>query len=83
MDTGNSGGLLGSITYKVIDDKTVSVGTNKPYAALQHYGSAGLPGGVIRPKKGKWLWIPAAGVRQIMRGKNGGYSVADVIQSVK
>jgi phage gpG-like protein len=72
----DTGGLRDSITFKVIDEKTVSVGTNKPYAAIQHNG------GVIRKKK-EWLWIPAAGVRQIMRGKNGGYSVTDVIRSVK
>ena len=72
----DTSGLRDSITFKVIDEKTVSVGTNKPYAAIQNNG------GVINAKK-NWLWIPAAGVCQIMRGKNGGYSVTDVIRSVK
>ena len=72
----DTGALRDSITYKVIDDKTVSVGTKNPYAAVHHNGKE------IHAKK-EWLWIPAAGVRQIMRGKNGGYSVTDVIRSVK
>ena len=68
--------LRDSITFKVIDGRTVSIGTNKPYAAIQNYG------GVIRAKK-DWLWIPAAGVRQIMRGNNGGYSPTDVLRKMK
>ena len=68
--------LRDSITYKVIDERTVSVGTNKPYAAIQNNG------GVINAKK-NWLWIPAAGVRKIMRGKNGGYSPTDVLRKFK
>ena len=59
----------------MIDDKTVSVGTNKPYAAIQNNG------GVIRPKKSKWLWIPAAGTRQLQRRY--GYSPTDVLNGLK
>lgn len=28
-----------------------------PYAAIHEFGSAGLPGGIIRPKRAKNLWI--------------------------
>jgi len=73
LDTGS---LRDSITYKVVDERTVSVGTNKPYAAIQNNG------GVIRAKK-NWLWIPAAGVREKMRGENGGYSPTDVLNKLK
>ena len=68
------GGLRDSITHKVIDEQTVSVGTNKPYAAIQNYG------GVIRARK-EWLWIPAAGTRQLQRRY--GYSPTDVIKGIK
>jgi phage gpG-like protein len=72
----DTGALRDSITFKVIDERTVTVWTNKPYAAIQNNG------GVIRAKK-NWLWIPAAGVRQLMRGKNGGYSPTEVIRKKK
>jgi phage gpG-like protein len=68
------GGLRDSITFNVVDDRTVSVGTNKPYAPLQHNG------GVVRAKK-NWLWIPAAGTRQLERRY--GYSPTDVLQGLK
>lgn len=70
----DTGALRDSITSKIIDNRTVSVGSNKPYAALQNNG------GVIRAKK-QWLWIPAAGVRQLQRKY--GYSPTDVIRGVK
>jgi len=70
----DTGSLRDSITFKVIDDKTVSVGTNKPYAAIQHNG------GVINAKK-NWLWIPAAGTRQLQRRY--GYSPTDVLNGLK
>jgi len=70
----DTGGLRDSITFKVIDEKTVSVGTNKPYAAIQNNG------GVIHAKK-NWLWIPAAGTRQLQRRY--GYSPTDVIRGLK
>ena len=71
----DTGSLRDSITFKVIDGQTVSVGTNKPYAAIQNYG------GVIRAKKAKWLWIPAAGTRQLQRRY--GYSPTDVLNGMK
>lgn len=52
-----SGKLAASITRR-IDDVSVVVGSNLRYAAVQHQGTAGLPGGVIRPSK-KYLAIPA------------------------
>lgn len=70
----DTGSLRDSITFKVIDDKTVSVGTNKPYAAIQNNG------GVINAKK-NWLWIPAAGTRQLQRRY--GYSPTDVLNGLK
>jgi phage gpG-like protein len=71
LDTGS---LRDSITFKVVDGQTVSVGTNKPYAAIQHNG------GVINAKK-NWLWIPAAGTRQLQRRY--GYSATDVLNGLK
>jgi phage gpG-like protein len=70
----DTGALRDSITFKVIDERTVSVGTNKPYAAIQNNG------GVIRAKK-EWLWIPAAGTRQLQRRY--GYSPTDVLRGLK
>jgi phage gpG-like protein len=70
----DTGGLRDSITFKVVDERTVSVGTNKPYAAIQNNG------GVIRAKK-QWLWIPAAGTRQLQRRY--GYGVTDVLNGMK
>jgi len=71
----DTGALRDSITFKVIDEKTVSVGANKPYAAIQNNG------GVIRAKNAKWLWIPAAGTRRLQRRY--GYSVTDVLNGLK
>ena len=70
----DTGALRDSITYTVIDGTTVSVGTGKPHAALQHNG------GVIRAKK-EWLWIPAAGTRKLQRRY--GYSPTDVLAGLK
>jgi phage gpG-like protein len=70
----DTGGLRDSITFNVVDEKTVSVGTNKPYAPLQNNG------GVIRAKR-NWLWIPAAGTRQLQRKY--GYSPTDVLRGLK
>jgi phage gpG-like protein len=70
----DTGSLRDSITFKVIDECTVTVGTNKPYAAIQHNG------GVINAKK-NWLWIPAAGTRQLQRRY--GYGPTDVLNGLK
>lgn len=67
--------LLNSITSEQVNDTTISVGTTKVYAPIQNNG------GVIRPKKGKWLWIPAAGTRQLQRRY--GYSVTQVLTGLK
>jgi phage gpG-like protein len=67
--------LIRSITFKVIDERTVSVGTNKPYAAIQNNG------GVIRARNAKWLWIPAAGLRKLQRIY--GYKPTDVLNGMK
>jgi phage gpG-like protein len=76
-DTGEGGGLLGSITFAVIDGRTVSVGTNKPYARLQNNG------GLIRAKK-NWLWIPGPGIRQIIRSKYGrGWGPTEVLKALR
>ncbi|MDR0302341.1 MAG: phage virion morphogenesis protein [Treponema sp.] len=70
----DTGALRDSITFKVVDERTVSVGTNKPYATIQNNG------GVIRAKK-NWLWIPAVGTRQLQRRY--GYSPTDVLKGLK
>jgi phage gpG-like protein len=70
----DTGGLRDSITFSYVDDRTVSVGTNKPYAKIQNNG------GVIRAKK-NWLWIPAAGTRQLQRRY--GYSPTEVLRGLK
>ncbi|MDR1836401.1 MAG: phage virion morphogenesis protein [Treponema sp.] len=71
----DTGSLRDSITFKAVDGQTVSVGTNKIYAAIQNNG------GVIRAKKAKWLWIPAAGTRQLQRRY--GYSPTAVLNGMK
>ena len=70
----DTGSLRDSITHAVINESTASIGTNKPYAAIQNNG------GVIRAKK-NWLWIPAAGTRQLQRRY--GYSPTDVLRGLK
>ena len=42
---------------------TFRYGTNLAYARLQNYGTAGLPGGVLKPKTGKYLALPFPGVK--------------------
>jgi phage gpG-like protein len=70
-------GLLGSITFSYVDGRTVSVGTNKPYARLQNNG------GVIRAKK-DWLWIPGPGIRQLIRSKDGrGWGPTEVLKALR
>jgi len=70
----DTGALRDSITHKVTGGQTVSVGTNKIYAAIQNNGK------VIRAKK-DWLWIPAAGTRQLQRRY--GYGPTDVLRGLK
>ena len=70
----DTGGLRDSITHHVVNDNTVSVGTNKIYAPLQNNG------GVIRARR-EWLWIPAAGTRKLQR--RFGYSPTDVMKGLR
>jgi phage gpG-like protein len=70
----DTGGLRDSISFNIVDERTVSVGTNKPYAPIQNNG------GVIRAKK-NWLWIPAAGTRKLQRRY--GYSPTEVLRGLK
>lgn len=69
----DTGALRESITHKV-SGNTVKVGTNKPYARMQNNG------GTITAKK-NWLWIPAAGTRQLQRKY--GYKPADVCSGLR
>jgi len=71
----DTAGLRDSITHNAIDGRTVSVGTNKPYAAIQNSG------GVIRAKNKEWLWIPGPGLKQAQR--KGGHSVREVLDFYK
>ena len=70
----DTGALRDSITFNVVDSSTVSVGTNKPYAAVHHNGKE------IHAKK-QWLWIPAAGTRKLQRRY--GYSPTKVLRGLK
>jgi phage gpG-like protein len=71
-------GLLGSITYNIVDDRTVLVGTSKPYARLRNNG------GVIRPKNANCLWIPGPGIRRLIRSKDGrGWGPTNVLKALK
>lgn len=70
----DTGALRDSITSEQTDAHTASVGTTKPYAAIQNNG------GTIQAKKG-WLFIPAAGTRQLQRRY--GYRPGAVIQGLK
>lgn len=70
----DTGALRDSITSEVIDNNTVSVGTDKEYAPIQNNG------GTITAKK-NWLFIPASGTRKLQRAY--GYSPTEVINGLK
>lgn len=70
----DSTGLRESITYELIGNNTASVGTDKVYAPIQNNG------GTITAKK-NWLFIPAAGTRQLQRAY--GYSPTEVLNGLK
>ena len=55
------GDLRRSITHKINGIKSAKVGTNKVYAAIQEFG------GIIRPKKGPYLWFKIKG--KLVRAK--------------
>jgi phage gpG-like protein len=74
----DTSGLRDSIDFSYVDGRTVSVGTNKPYARLQNNG------GVIRPKRRDWLWIPGPGIRQLIRSKDGrGWGPTEVLKALR
>jgi len=61
QEQGGKGGLLGSINYRAAKTQ-VTIGTNKPYAAIHQFGGK-TSAHIIRPKKGKALkWIGADGM---------------------
>lgn len=70
----DTGSLRDSITAEATGTDTASVGTTKPYAAIQNNG------GTIRAKKG-WLFIPAKGTRQLQRRY--GYSPGELLTKLK
>lgn len=51
----------------VIQPDAIIVGTKLLYAAMMNYGTAGLPGGVLRPKYAKALKIPVGRGKFIFR----------------
>jgi len=74
LDTGDLRNFINSpYSVKFLDDKTVSIRSNKPYASILN------DGGVIRAKR-DWLWIPAA-ERSFM--KRYGFSPSDVLKGLK
>lgn len=70
----DSARILNSITFQVTGH-SVMVGTNVDYAPMQHFGTAGLPGGVLKAKNAKLLAIPLT--RQIARAYVAGKSLRD------
>lgn len=48
-----------SVNFTVISDDVVAISINAIGIALQYYGTAGLPGGVLRPVHAQYLTIPA------------------------
>lgn len=65
IDEGFRGGLVASMTYKPIDTTSFEVGTNKPYAAKQFYGSASEQPITAQVK---------AGIKKFLYRKDGGYT---------
>lgn len=53
----DTGVLRNSISYGIRGAR-LTIGSHLEYSALQQWGTAGLPGGVLKPKKGKFLAIP-------------------------
>lgn len=58
-DFGPSSGRLSKSLTMAVDPRLVRVGSPLVYAAVQQVGTDHLPGGVIRPKHGRYLAIPA------------------------
>ncbi len=70
----DTGSLRDSITAEQTGADTATVGTAKPYAAIQN------DGGTVTAKGG-WLFIPAAGTRTLQRRY--GHRPGDVIAGMK
>jgi phage gpG-like protein len=51
----DTGLLRKSIGYRVLDDRSIEIGTNVQYAPVQQFGA------VIKPIKGKYLRVPFKG----------------------
>lgn len=56
--SGNQTGRPGPDGIVMISGDQISVGTKLAYAAMMNWGTTGLPGGVLKPKKAKALKIP-------------------------
>lgn len=61
MDQGTLFQSIGNVHHATSTD--FRYGTNLIYARMMHFGTAGLPGGVLRPKKAKYLTLPYPGVK--------------------
>lgn len=71
----DTGALRDSINSQVVSSDTVSVGTTKEYAPRQNNGET------ITAKGNGWLFIPAAGTRQLER--RFGKKVSSVLSGLK
>lgn len=72
----DTGQLMSSINYRIMDDSTAKVGTNRIGARLQQEG------GVIKPQKSNLLWIPAnKKVKSQLRAYH--YSITAYIKALK
>lgn len=71
----DTGALRDSINSQVVSSDTVSVGTTKEYAPRQNNGET------ITAKGNGWLFIPAAGTRQLERRY--GKKVSSVLAGLK
>lgn len=64
----DTGALMASITSRVEGDKAI-IGTNRIGAHANQFGA------VVRPRKGRWLWIPASHrIRTELRNVGGSIS---------
>ena len=72
----DTGQLMSSIHYTMRDSSTVVVGTNRTGARIQNEG------GTIRPKKAKYLWIPADNWARSQLRRNG-WSITQTIRTLK
>ena len=60
IDKGMRGGLMGSVNWRLLGGDSVGVGSDKPYAAIHHFGgTVSLP--EILPRLKQALFWPGAG----------------------